>query len=108
MKKSLVIELYEFSPIEGIDEESLLKAIQKAQSRFFRKQDGFISAELLRTQDKWINISYWNTKEEAEQAQKDFLDHSSHLPFVQMVSPISERRIYLKRIMRYKSFNSSS
>lgn len=102
MRKSLVVELYEFSPIEGIDEESLLKAVYKAQSRFFKKQNGFINGELLRTQDKWINISYWNSKEEAEQAHKDFLDHSSSLPFVQMISPVTMKITYFERILRFK------
>ena len=102
MKKSLTIELYEFSQIEGIDDESLLKAIYKAQSRFFKKQEGFINGVLLKAEDKWVNISYWNSMEEAKQAHKLFLDHSSCLPFIQMISPSTEKITYLQRIMSFK------
>jgi len=38
MKKNTAIEFYEFSPIEGISDEALLKTVKKAQYSFFRKQ----------------------------------------------------------------------
>lgn len=103
MRKNLTIEQYEFGTIDGIDEEALLKAINKAQSRFFTKQEGFLYAEILKGDNKWIKVTYWNSPEEAKQAQKAFLDHSSCIPFIQMVSPSSIRTLYLERILRYKS-----
>lgn len=35
MKKKIAIEFYEFSPIDGITNEALLKAVKKAQYSFF-------------------------------------------------------------------------
>jgi len=103
MKRDLIIEIYEFNPIGGIEEEPLMKAINKAQSRFFRKQPGFLKGEILKTSDnKWISISYWNSPKEAQTAKDIFLNHSTSLPFVQMISPSSERRVYLERIFSYK------
>jgi len=101
MKRKLIIEQYEFGTIEGINDEVLLKAINKAQSRFFTNQDGFLYAEILKGGNKWIKLSYWNSQEEAVQAQKAFLDHSSCLPFVQMISPGNTKILYLERILRY-------
>lgn len=106
MKKNLVIELYRFSLIDGITEESFLKAIHKAQTRFFKKQKGFIFSELLRSDTQWVNVSYWKSLEEAKQARIRFLEHSSCLPFVQMVSPISEKISYFDRVLRYTSNDS--
>lgn len=103
MRKSLIIEQYEFGTIDGIAEEALLKAVNKAQARFFTKQEGFLHAEILRGNDKWVKVTYWNSIEEAKCAQKAFLDHSSSLPFIQMVSPSSERILYLERILRYRN-----
>ncbi len=103
MKRNLIIEQYEFGTIEGINDEALLKAINKAQSRFFTKQDGFLYAEVLKEGDKWIKLTYWNSRDEAMGAQKAFLDHSSCLPFVQMISPGNVKILYLERILRYKS-----
>lgn len=102
MIRNPIIEFYEFSPIEGISEEALLKAINKMFMRFFKKQRGFIKGEVLRIDDNWVSIAYWNDLEEAKVAAENFLNHSSRLPFIQMISPSSERRIYLKRMLSYK------
>lgn len=103
MKRDLIIEIYEFGSIEGIEEGPLMRAVNKAQSRFFRKQPGFLKGEILRTSDnKWISLSYWNSLEEAQTAKDIFLNDSACLPFVQMISPSSERRVYLQRIFSYK------
>lgn len=99
MRTKPAIEFYEFSPIEGITDEALLKAVKKAQYSFFRKQKGFISCEILKSDKNWISISYWSDIEEARKALDEFLNHSSCLPFVQMVSPSSERRLYMRREM---------
>jgi len=103
MRRNLVIELHELRVIEGITEEALLKAINKAQLRFFTQQDGFLYAEILKKDDKWMKLTYWNSSEEAMKAQKAFLDHSSCLPFIQMISPSNVKVLYLERILRYKS-----
>jgi hypothetical protein len=97
MKKNMAIEFYEFSPIEGISNEALLKAVSRAQSTFFRKQKGFIKSEILRAEKNWISISYWSDVQLARQALDEFLNNSSCLPFVQMVSPSSERRLYMRK-----------
>lgn len=99
MRKNTAVEFYEFSPIEGISDEALLKAVKKAQYSFFRKQKGFISCEILKSDKNWISISYWSDVKEARKALNEFLNHSSCLPFVQMVSPSSERRLYMRREM---------
>ena len=98
----MAIEFYEFSPIEGISDEALLKAVKKAQYSFFRKQGGFIRCEILKSEKNWISISYWNDIQVARKALNEFLNHSSCLPFVQMVSPSSERRLYMRREMSSK------
>jgi len=100
----MIIELIEFKLIEGISEESFLKALNKAQVRFFNIQTGFIRRDLLKTKDDtWINIFYWKSIENAQKAAKEFTEHSSCLPFVQMVSPISMKITYLDQIKTYKS-----
>lgn len=103
MNKKMAVEFYEFSPIEGISNEALLKAVRKAQSTFFRKQKGFIRCEILKADKNWISISYWSDVELARKALDQFLNNSSCLPFVQMISPSSERRLYMRKEMSSKS-----
>jgi len=102
MRAKPAIEFYEFSPIEGISDEALLNAVKKAQYSFFRKQKGFIRCEILKSDKNWISISYWNGVEEARKALDEFLNHSSCLPFAQIVAPSSERRLYMHRELSSK------
>lgn len=96
MRKKAVIELHEFTPILGITDEALLYALRKAETRFFRKQSGFIRCEILHDKEIWVALSYWNCREEACRALKDFLESSCCFPLIQMISPV-ERRLYMKR-----------
>lgn len=99
MKKNQIVEVYEFNLIEGISDEALLKAVKKAETQFFRKQKGFIRCEILKSGKNWINISYWKNTKEAKEALCHFLNHTSCFPFVQMISPSSERRLYMKTVL---------
>lgn len=99
MKKKAVIELYEFTPIEGISDEALLKAVRKAQIYFFRKQKGFISCQILKSEKCWIGITFWSHEEAANTALSCFRMHPSCLPFIQMISPLTEKRLFLNKVL---------
>ena len=89
MTKNYIVELTELRLLEGVDETSFLKAVQKAYYNFFRKQKGFISRNLLKAEgNMWVDIMCWKSREEAKKAADEFPDHASYFPFIQMVSPI--------------------
>ncbi len=91
-----IVQLTEFSLIEGIDDSSFLKASTKVQIRFLKKQKGFVSNQLLKTDgNQWVGITHWNTKDEAQDATKAFLIHPSSYPYVLMISPNTIRECYL-------------
>ncbi len=105
MKKNTIVEVHEFNPIQGISDEALLKAVRKAQYSFFRKQKGFIECRILKTKATWLKITYWDDISNAELANQEFLHHSSCLPFVQMISPLSERRLFMSQQFSTKASN---
>ena len=95
-----IVQLTEFSLIEGIDDNSFLKATAKAQSRFWKKQKGFISRELLNSEsNQWVNITYWTSKDEAQDAAKAFLTDPSSYPYVLMIAPSSIKELYLHLVL---------
>jgi len=106
MRKKAVVELHEFTPILGITDEALLKALRKAEIHFFRKQSGFIRCEILQDKQIWIALSYWDCREEACQALADFRNSSCFFPLVQMISPV-QRRLYMKRELLTKGTSYS-
>jgi hypothetical protein len=99
MRKNAVVELHEFSPLEGISDDALLKAIRKAETRFFRRQPCFIRCEILRFDNDWISLSYWRSKEEAQQTLANFPNHPSYFPLILMIAPTTERRLYMEIIL---------
>lgn len=99
VKRNVVVELHQFHPIEGISDTALVKAIRKTETRFFRLQPGFIRCEVLFCSKCWANIRYWNSKQSALDAHQRFLESSCCLPFIQMISPVTEKRFFLSKVL---------
>lgn len=70
--QKLIVEWAPYKVAEEIDEATLLEASEALQTEFISKQSGFISRELLKGQgNQWVDIIYWNSLEEAEQASQN-------------------------------------
>jgi hypothetical protein len=68
----LIVEWAPFQLAEGIDEATLIKISAAVQTDFLSKQSGFVKRDLLKGKDnQWVDILYWNSREEAEQAFKN-------------------------------------
>lgn len=68
----LTIEWAPFTLIETANEAALLAASDALQAEFLSKQPGFIKRELLKgNPHQWVDIVYWNSREEAEQAARN-------------------------------------
>lgn len=103
VKYNVVVELHQFYPIEGISDTALIKAIRKTETRFFRFQPGFIRCEVLLCSECWANIRYWESKQTALDAHKRFLESSCCFPFIQMISPLTERKFFLSKVLSSSS-----
>jgi hypothetical protein len=69
------IEWAPFRLAPGVDEAAFLKASSELQTEFVSKQRGFIKRELLKGKDnQWVDIIYWRSREEAEQAGKNAMN----------------------------------
>lgn len=72
LTKKIIVEWAPFELAEGVDEATLLAASEALQAEFISQQSGFISRELLKGQaNQWVDIVYWNSLEEAEQAAQN-------------------------------------
>ncbi len=72
MNQNVVVEWAPFELAAGIDEKALLQASEVLQRDFLGKQKGFIRRELLKGKDNhWVDLVYWETREDAEQAAKN-------------------------------------
>ncbi len=68
----LTIEWAPFTLVEGVDEATLIAASDVLQTEFLSQQPGFIKRELLKGHNnQWVDIVYWNSRAEAEQAARN-------------------------------------
>jgi len=56
MNKTLVVEIAQFKSKSGIADSDLLDASQEAQDGFLVQQKGFVSRELLKSNDSFFNF----------------------------------------------------
>ena len=72
MEKNIIVEWAPFTLVEWTSETTLLEASEAIQNEFLSKQSGFIRRELLKGKDyQWVDVVYWNSKQDAEQAMKN-------------------------------------
>jgi hypothetical protein len=72
MTPNVIVEWAPFELAEGFDEKALLQASEVLQKEFLSKQKGFIWRELLKGENnQWVDLVYWKSREDAEQAVKN-------------------------------------
>ncbi|MGH7601400.1 MAG: antibiotic biosynthesis monooxygenase family protein [bacterium] len=72
MAKNMIVEWAPFELAEGFDEKTLLQASEELPKEFSSKQKGFIWRELLKGKNnQWVDLAYWKSREDAEQAVKN-------------------------------------
>ena len=86
LSKKVTVEWAPIQLAEVVDETALLAASEALQSEFVSKQSGFIKRELLKANDKqWVDIVYWNSLEEAEQAARNAMNSPVCLRYFELM-----------------------
>ena len=98
----IAVEWAPFTVVAGTDEATLLAAADLVQTEFLSQQPGFIQRELLRGRDnQWVDIIYWNSREEAEQAER----HAAHSPicstYCALMALVDAGVLHFKHIKTY-------
>jgi hypothetical protein len=70
--KDVVIEWAPYIAKEGVSEQDLIQASNAVQAEFLEKQKGYIKRELLKGEgDQWVDLVYWASHDDAQQAMLD-------------------------------------
>jgi len=84
--KKVTVEWAPFQLAEAVDEATLLAASEALQSEFVSQQSGFIKRELVKAKDnQWVDIVYWNSLEEAEQASRNAMNSPVCLKYFELM-----------------------
>jgi quinol monooxygenase YgiN len=66
---SAAVWFISFKLKKGVSSEEFLLASKKCHDEVLSKQKGFISWEVLRDGDTWVDLVKWETAEDAKQAE---------------------------------------
>ena len=98
----MVTETSQFKTKQGISEDAFLNASQKAQDEFLSKCEGFISRELLKSEDgTWMDIVHFKTMEDAQEAMQKFVGHPSTKAFEEAIDPATAQMRHFEVAMKY-------
>jgi len=85
----MIVEYAPFTLKEGVSAEQLLTESQRLQEHFVNKQKGFIRRDLLHLEGrKWVDIVYWESREDAERTAKASESSSACSAYFSLMEPM--------------------
>ena len=91
MKPRFTVEWAPFQAIEGADEATVRRAARMVQLEFLDRQGGFIRRELLKGPgNSWCDLLYWETREAAEQAQRNAAASPACSRYFELMAPVGD------------------
>ncbi len=101
MDKKVVIEHVRGKLKSGVDEKTVMEALD-AMHEFIEKYSGFISREIFKGEDGLIGaLVYWNSLEEAKQAEKLVHESPISAKLFSLLDPDSMGVEFLEVIKKY-------
>lgn len=98
----MIVELAQFKTKSGISDTEVLAASHEAQEGFLAKCKGFVSRELLKSDDgEWVDILHWKTMEDAQKAMQDMMASPSTKKFNEVIDPSSIKMMHLEVAKKY-------
>lgn len=92
----MVVEMAQFKTKTGVADDEVLAASQEAHDGFLAVHKGFVSRELLKSDNgEWVDIVHWETMEDATAAMQGFLGHASTKKFEDVIDPTTVKMMHL-------------
>lgn len=85
-KNPEIIELTTFQLNEGVEESNFIEVAQTMQKEFLLHQEGFLKRTLVKGENEWTDIVYWENKKSHESAMQKSQNTPIVAPFMQMIN----------------------
>ena len=98
-----VVEIVKFRISEKIKQRDFLKIVDNLEKNFHSKQNGFISTDLLKSNqaNEYIMIQHWMTLVEYKEAVKQMMKDSETIDFRKAIDPKSVEMSFYNVIKKY-------
>ena len=80
------VELTTFTLIEGVDETKFIEVAKQTQKTFLDKQEGFVKRTLVKGENGWTDIVYWESPQSMQNALAKAESSADLIPFIRMIN----------------------
>ncbi len=98
MSKELTVNIIEFKLVDDVNEGVFLEAAEKVSNNFLKKQKGFVSRELLKSKDKWVDIIRWSSAKDAEDSNNNFMSQPDCISCAKLIDGASIKVMQLEQM----------
>lgn len=83
----MIVEITTYKRANGISHEEFMAASRAFDSNYCSRCKGLIRRQLLKTQDGYMDIFLWESKEDVEQVQATFMQDRDAASFAKCLNP---------------------
>ena len=85
----MIVEITTYKTAENVTHEELLLASMAFNKDYCSKCKGLISRQFLKTEDGYMDIFVWKSKEDVEKVQKTFMQDENAMKFASLTDSSS-------------------
>ncbi|WP_121068630.1 hypothetical protein [Maribacter vaceletii] len=85
----MIVEITTYKTAKNVTHEELLLASKAFNKDYCSKCKGLISRQFLKTEDGYMDIFVWKSKEDVEKVQKTFMENEDAMKFARLTDTTS-------------------
>ncbi|WP_158655216.1 hypothetical protein [Flavivirga eckloniae] len=85
----MIVEITTYKAAENVTHEEILLASKAFNKNYCSKCTGLISRQFLKTEDGYMDIFVWKSKEDVERVQKTFMQDENAMNFANLTDSSS-------------------
>ncbi len=83
----MIIETTTYKPAEGVTHKELMRASEEFNKNYCARCKGLVSRQFLKTEEGYMDIFLWESKEDVEHVQATFMQDADALAFAKYLDP---------------------
>ena len=83
----MIVETTTYQAAKGISHDQLIEASKSFDKNYCARCKGLISRHIMKTNEGYMDIFKWETKEDVEYVQSTFMQDQDALAFAKLIDP---------------------
>jgi len=83
----MIIEITTYNTVDGVTHDELIQASKDFDKNYCARCKGLVSRQFLKTDNGYMDIFKWESKEDVEHVQATFMEDADALAFAKNLNP---------------------